>query len=207
MQSFKPAVLFGALLFTGMLAAQTPDPSQAPAAPAEAPAPRVQSPNPGTGGVKSGQLPSSDPLTSEQQTAKLKADAEHISDMQAAAFARQLNLTPAQIVKLKPILAERQQKLRDAFAQTDPLVDRRTKMEQIRVETQTKIEGILFPVQKTQYERLIAARAGSRPVRPNRPPSRPVIQSPGVTPAAPAVPAAPPATQAAPAPPATPQSK
>jgi pilus assembly protein FimV len=220
MQSFKPAALFGALLFTGMLTAQTPEPAQAPK-PTQAPADQAL-PNPGTGGGPA-QLPNPDPLTREQQDAKVKADAEHISDMQTQVFARQLNLTPTQIQRLKPILAERQQELRDAFSQTDSLVDRRVKTEQIRMETQTKIEGILNPVQKTQYQRLIAAHRGGRPISPNRlagtpmapgahiAPTRPVIQPAGPAPAAPAAtpvtPAAP-ATQAAPAPPAaTPQTK
>jgi Spy/CpxP family protein refolding chaperone len=213
MQSLKPAVLLGALLFTGMLAAQTPEPAQTPTA-----KPQVL-PNPGTGGAASGQLPSPDPLTQEQQSAKVKADAEHISDLQTQSFARQLNLSPAQVQKLKPILADRQQAMRDAVAATpDSLVNRRTKMEQIRVDTQAKIEGILTPAQKAQFERLILAHRGGVSVRTSRParapmapgahvaPTRPTIQpAPGPSPAAPAVTPAAPAPPAAPT--ATPQSK
>jgi len=204
MQSLKPAVLFGALLFTGMLAAQATaraqasDSSQTPAAPAKAPAARVQAPNPGTGGG-SGQLPNAAPLSREDQIAKIKADANHMSELQAEAFARQLHLTPSQVKQLKPILVERQQKLRDAVAQTpDSEVDRNAKIDKIREETQTKIEGILYPPQKAQYERLIAAHRSARSPRATRPAGTPMA------PGAQRAPTASPATPGAPAPQATP---
>jgi hypothetical protein len=216
MQSLKPAVLLGALLITGMLAGQTPEaapnPAQAPAAPAQAPAAVVQSPNPGQGGVPT-EAPA--PLTHEQQEAKVKADAARVSELQAQALARQLNLTAAQVVQLKPILAERQKKLRDTVSQApDSLPDRRAKLEQIQAETQAKIKGILYPPQKALFEKLLASRRGGRSIRTNRPAG--TSMAPGVRTAPtrpkgviqPAAPAAPPATPATPAPPAAaPQSK
>lgn len=204
MQSFKPAVLFGALLISGMLAAQTPEPSQAPAVPAQAPAAVVQSPNPGQGGTPTEAPP---PLTREQQEAKMKADAERISELQTQALARQLNLTPAQLVKLRPILAERQKKLRDTVTQSTEITpERRAKMEQIQTETQAKIEGILYPPQKALFERLIASRRGGRSIRAGRPAAPSAIPGAHTAPARPlrrplpgssTVPAAPTATPAA----------
>lgn len=157
MRRFTTAVLFGALLSAGMLGAQSPAPDATVHTPAQAPA--AANPNPGQGGLAPGQLSSVTPNSPDDAVKRLQQDADRNADLQAQAFARRLDLTPAQILRLRPILAERQKELRslvDSTATPDP--ERRAKMQKVQQETQLKIRTILTPEQKIRFDQLIAIR-------------------------------------------------
>ena len=214
---FTAPLLFSTLLLTATLAAQTPDaPQGPPQTPAELAAPGQQ------------QVPPAQ--TREQQEAAVKAGAAHMADMQANAFARQLNLTAPQIARLRPILADRDQQLRSLVVANEEeetpaaLAERRAKALKIQEDTELRVKGILTPAQRAQYDRLIelhraqrtrrsAAIAANRRARlglqtPAAPatPADPSAAPAATAPAAPAAePSTPPATPATP--PAPPQPK
>jgi len=231
MQRFNAQLLFGALLLTGTLAAQTPaapDTTKAPAAPAQAPS--GYDPNKLPPGMAGPAPQPPGPQTREEQEAEVKARADHMAELQVNAFARQLNLTPAQVVRLRPILADRQKEMRALVVASDTetpaaAAERTVKVEQIQKTFETRIKLILDPIQRAQYERALAIhqsertrRAGmaaaNRRARLGAPPAAPVAASgsagaPAAPPAAPAAaaPSAPSTPAAPPAPAAPPQSK
>jgi hypothetical protein len=213
MRRFTSPILLGALLSTGMLGAQSPAPDATVHTPAQAPAP--VNPNPGQGGLAPGQLSSVTPNSPDETVKRLQQDAEHNADLQAQAFAHQLDLSPAQMIRLRPILAERQKELRGLVDSSGaPDAERRAKMQKVQEETQVKIRTILTPEQKIRFDRLIAMRekqrerraamsaaAASRrtPVAGAGPAAPAATDAPATAPAEPAAPAAPPTSPAAPA--------
>jgi hypothetical protein len=137
-----------------------------------------------------------------------------MAELQVQAFGRQLNLSTAQVGRLRPILAEREKELRGLVAGKEEdetptaTAERQAKALKIQQETETRVKTILTPTQRAQYERLIALHRAQRARRSaaitaNRR-SRLGLQPSG-TPAAPASPADPAATPATP--PAAPQPK
>jgi hypothetical protein len=215
---FPAPLLFGSLLLTGVIAAQTPDASQAPTqTPAQVAAPPQQ------------QVPPA--RSREEQEAAVKAGAAHMADLQVQAFARQLNLTAAQVARIRPILDERDTQLRSLVLKEEDetptaIAERQAKALKIQQDTETRVKAILTPTQRAQYERLIelhraqrsrrsAALAASRRSRmgipaPVAPADRAYPADPSAAPAAapeatPPTPAAPPAPPTAPA--APPQPK
>jgi hypothetical protein len=211
MLRFKVPALFAALLYTGFLGAgllsggqldaQTPDAT----VPEQGPPPVIQRP---------AEHPDQKPLTPEQRDQQVRDQSERVTALQATAFGRQLGLTPAQVQKLKPILAERQKELRALVSSTEaPNPERRAKMQQVQAATQVKIENILDPTQKMRYRQLIAMHTGERTRRSAAAARRPVlgltppsVVTPAGTPASPDAPAATPAPAAPPAPATPPQA-
>ncbi len=159
MRRFTTPLLFGALLSAGMLGAQSPAPDATVHTPAQAPV----YPNPGQGGLAPGQISSVTPNSPDDTVKRLQQDADRNADLQAQAFARQLSLSPAQVTRLRPILAERQKELRGLVDSTEaPDLERRTKMQKVQEETQLKIRAILTPEQKIRFDQMIAMRQRQR---------------------------------------------
>ena len=205
MQRLTIPVLFAALVAAATVSAQAPAPNatvQTPSqasdqAPASAPVP---------GG---GQLTAPAQKTPEEARKALELQAQQVSEMQARAFAARLGLSPAQLVKLRPILADRQKRLRGLVDSTEaPEADRRAKMQQIEAESEMHIKTILTPEQRRRYEALTArsrAQRARHAALPGASRRAPVITG---TPDGSATPAAGPAGNApaaSPAPPAAPQ--
>jgi len=200
MHRFKTPLLLAAVLTTATLRAQAPAPHATVQAPTQAPAIAVP------GG---GQLPAPIPQSPEDARKAVEARAERVFEMQARAFAQRLKLTPSQLTKLRPILADRQKKQRALVDSTDaPQQDRRAKMEQVEEDFEARVKTILTPEQRRQYEALItmhraqqsrraALAAASRhphpQVAPAAPasPGTPATTAPALTPASPGTPAAP----------------
>ena len=193
--TFFAAVLAATLLVAGVLGAQ---------AGAQAPGPdaTVQAP-PQAGLPGGGDLLNQKQLTPEEQLAQTKAQAAHMQELQAQAFARHLGMSPMQLQQLRPILAERQKQLHtimSADGRYSP--EQRAKAVQIQADTQARIKAILTPEQKDQYDRLIAARDAQRSRRSAAKAAAPAKRPAGSAdaPASEAAPATAPETTPAPAP-------
>jgi periplasmic protein CpxP/Spy len=75
-----------------------------------------------------------------------------------------LKLTPDQVTKIKPILADQQTQMTalrgDQSLSQD---DRMAKMTKIRTDATTKINAILTPDQQTEYKKMMAEMGARRP--------------------------------------------
>jgi periplasmic protein CpxP/Spy len=75
-----------------------------------------------------------------------------------------LKLTPDQVTKIKPILADQQTQMGalrgDQSLSQD---DRMAKMTKIRTDATTKINAILTPDQQTEYKKMMSEMGGRRP--------------------------------------------
>jgi hypothetical protein len=82
---------------------------------------------------------------------------------QARRMANKLGLTSDQESKLEPILADRQQQVESAQADTTlAQKDKRVKIRSIRQESDAKIEAILSDTQKQQYEQMKESQKAKR---------------------------------------------
>ena len=130
MHTLKATIFLGAFLSTGMLMAQAPDASQAPAQNA----PQTQ--------AESGRHHHApDP------------------DKQAKHLAKELNLTKDQVAQIAPILADRQQQMESLRADGSLAPqDRHAKAKTILQDTTSKIEAVLNDGQKQKFEQMLAER-------------------------------------------------
>ena len=82
---------------------------------------------------------------------------------QAKKMAKALSLTPDQVAKIEPILADRDQQVQSLRSDTTLAPnDRKAKMHAIRQDTDTRIEAILNDTQKQQYEQIKQSRKANR---------------------------------------------
>ena len=82
---------------------------------------------------------------------------------QAKKMAKALALTPDQVSKIEPILADRDQQVQSLRSDTTLAPnDRKAKMHGIRQESDTQIEAILNDTQKQQYEQIKQSRKANR---------------------------------------------
>jgi periplasmic protein CpxP/Spy len=82
---------------------------------------------------------------------------------QAKRMAKQLSLTPDQVSKIEPILADRDQQVQSVRSDTTLASnDRKAKMHSIRQESDSRIEAILNDTQKQQYEQIKQSRKANR---------------------------------------------
>ena len=89
---------------------------------------------------------------------------------QAKKMAKQLGLTPDQVSKIEPILADRDQQVQGLRSDTTLAPsDRKAKMRGIRQDSDTRIEAILNDTQKQQYEQIKQARRASKHEQPAPP--------------------------------------
>jgi len=78
---------------------------------------------------------------------------------QAKKMAKALSLTPDQVSKIEPILADRDQQVQSVRLDTTLAPnDRKAKMHGIRQESDSRIEAILNDTQKQQYEQIKQSR-------------------------------------------------
>jgi protein CpxP len=85
-------------------------------------------------------------------------------DRQLKHLTRELGLSPDQQGQIKPILADRQQKMQ-ALMQDQSLSgeDRRSRFQAIRQDSQSRIEAVLNDQQKQKFEFMPARRHGNGP--------------------------------------------
>jgi periplasmic protein CpxP/Spy len=105
---------------------------------------------------------SAPPATSAQSPAQRPT---HVPNPrhQAKRMAKQLGLTPDQVSKIEPVLADRDQQVQTLRADTTLAPgDRKAKMHGIRQESDTRIEAILNDTQKQQYEQIKQSRKANR---------------------------------------------
>jgi periplasmic protein CpxP/Spy len=89
---------------------------------------------------------------------------------QAKKMAKQLGLTPDQVSKIQPILADRDQQVQGLRSDTTLAPsDKKAKMHSIRQESDSKIEAILNDSQKQQYEQIKQTRKANRHQQPAAP--------------------------------------
>jgi protein CpxP len=82
---------------------------------------------------------------------------------QAKKMAKQLGLTPDQVSKIEPILADRDQQVQGLRSDTTLAPsDRKAKMHGIRQDSDSRIEAILNDTQKQQYEQIKQTRKANR---------------------------------------------
>lgn len=82
---------------------------------------------------------------------------------QAKKMAKALNLTPDQVSKIEPILADRAQQVQSLRSDTTLAPgDRKAKMHGIRQDSDNRIEAILNDTQKQQYEQIKQSRKANR---------------------------------------------
>jgi protein CpxP len=82
---------------------------------------------------------------------------------QAKKMARALALTPDQVSKIEPILADRDQQVQSLRSDTTLAPNnRKAKMHGIRQDSDTRIEAILNDTQKQQYEQVKQSRKANR---------------------------------------------
>lgn len=89
----------------------------------------------------------------------------HVVDpqRQAKRMAKKLGLTPDQESKLEPILADRDQQLQSARADTTLAPkDKRAKLRGINQDSDAKVESILSDTQKQQYEQMKQDRKAAK---------------------------------------------
>jgi protein CpxP len=82
---------------------------------------------------------------------------------QAKKMAKELGLTPDQVSKIEPILADRDQQMQAVRSDTTLAPkDRHAKAHSIRQDSDNKIEAILSDTQKQQYEQIKQSRKTNR---------------------------------------------
>jgi periplasmic protein CpxP/Spy len=112
---------------------------------------------------------SAPPATSAQSPAPRPA---HVPNPrhQAKKMAKQLGLTPDQVSKIEPILADRDQQVQSLRSDTTLAPsDRKAKMHGIRQDSDSRIEAILNDTQKQQYEQIKQSRKANRHQQPAAP--------------------------------------
>ena len=112
---------------------------------------------------------SAPPATSVQAPAQRPA---HVPNPrhQAKKMAKALGLSPDQVSKIEPILADRDQQVQTLRADTTLAPsDRKAKMHGIRQESDSRIEAILNDTQKQQYEQIKQSRKANRHQQPATP--------------------------------------
>jgi hypothetical protein len=78
-------------------------------------------------------------------------------------MAKTLGLSPDQVSKIEPILADRDQQVQSLRSDaTVSSSDRKAKMHGIRQESDSRIEAILNDTQKQQYEQIKQTRKANR---------------------------------------------
>jgi protein CpxP len=89
---------------------------------------------------------------------------------QAKKMAKELGLTPDQVSKIEPILADRDQQVQGLRSDTTLAPgDKKAKMHGIRQDSDSRIEAILTDTQKQQYEQIKQARKANRHQQPAAP--------------------------------------
>jgi Spy/CpxP family protein refolding chaperone len=82
---------------------------------------------------------------------------------QAKKMAKALSLTPDQVSKIEPILADRDQQVQSLRSDTTLAPnDRKAKMRSIRQDSDSRIEALLTDTQKQQYEQIKQSRKANR---------------------------------------------
>jgi protein CpxP len=82
---------------------------------------------------------------------------------QAKKMAKELGLSPDQVTKIEPILADRDQQVQSLRSDTTLApTDRKAKMHGIRQDSDSRIEAILSDTQKQQYEQIKQTRKANR---------------------------------------------
>jgi periplasmic protein CpxP/Spy len=112
---------------------------------------------------------SAPPATSAQAPAQRPA---HVPNPrhQAKKMAKALGLTPDQVSKIEPILADRDQQVQGVRSDTTLAPnDRKAKMHGIRQESDSRIEAVLNDTQKQQYEQIKQSRKANRHQQPAAP--------------------------------------
>ena len=123
------SMLLGALLSTGVMLAQSPDPSQQSTAP------------------------------QATQSAHARGHHTKDPDKQAQHLGKKLSLSSDQVAQIKPVLENRAQQMQALRADTSlSKQDRRTKAQAIMQDSKTKIEAVLNDQQKQQFEQMLAQR-------------------------------------------------
>ncbi len=89
---------------------------------------------------------------------------------QAKKMAKELNLTPDQVSKIEPILADRDQQVQGLRSDTTLAPsDKKAKMHGIRQDSDSRIEAILTDTQKQQYEQIKQAHKANKHQQPAAP--------------------------------------
>jgi periplasmic protein CpxP/Spy len=82
---------------------------------------------------------------------------------QAKKMAKELGLSPDQVSKIEPILADRDQQVQSLRSDTTLAPsDRKAKMRGIHQDSDSRIEAILNDTQKQQYEQIKQSRKANR---------------------------------------------
>jgi len=105
---------------------------------------------------------SAPPAASAQQPAQQPA---HVPNPrhQAKKMAKELSLTPDQVSKIEPILADRDQQMQSVRSDTTLAPnDRKAKVHGIRQDSDSRIEALLNDTQKQQYEQIKQSRKSNR---------------------------------------------
>ncbi len=111
--------------------------------------------------------------SAEAQTRRRPANPER----QAQFLARQLGLSRAQQAQIRPIIADRQQRIE--ILRTDQNLtprDRRARVRGVMQDSRSRIEALLTDAQKQQFEQMLADRRarrqqqGQQPASPQQPP-------------------------------------
>jgi Spy/CpxP family protein refolding chaperone len=116
----------------------------------------------GLGNALLAQDQSAPPAVSAQSPAQRPA---HVPNPrhQAKKMAKALNLTPDQVSKIEPILADRDQQVQSLRSDaTLAPNDRKAKMHSIRQDSDSRIEALLTDIQKQQYEQIKQSRKANR---------------------------------------------
>ena len=107
-------------------------------------------------------------LLAQDQTAPPAVSAQspaHVPNPrhQAKKLAKALGLTPEQVSKIEPILADRDQQVQTLRSDTTLAPsDRKLKMHGIRQDSDSRIEALLTDAQKQQYEQIKQSRKANR---------------------------------------------
>ena len=137
MHLFKATVLLAALVTAATLAAQPPSPTQTQQSDTDLTA------------------------TPTPQAASAQNNMRHAPnpDKQAKRLSKELKLNHDQANQIRPIIADRDQKIEQL--RTDPSMaprERRARLQAIQQDSTARIEALLNDAQKQQYEQLISAR-------------------------------------------------
>jgi hypothetical protein len=202
--------LLVALLATGILRAQSPAQNQS-----QPKTPDLATPLPvpgGGAGLGPGGIPKPEDQhtpTIEETRRRIKEQGDQIADLQARRLASQLNLNEAQLNRVRAIFIDREDQLRKAVAPeaaaSEPLTpqQRQLKIQEIKDAALKRLQMVLNPDQRQQFETMMAHSTAERARRAaiaqrSRAPIAGSTPAPAATQQAPAAPAAAPA-------PATPQ--
>jgi hypothetical protein len=144
MYTKRMAVVLGLVMSAGMLVAQEPAGSQAPASSDAA--------------QQAGQT-----QASQGQTMQKRAHRERDPEKMAEHLGKKLNLSADQVAQIKPILADRQQQMSALRADTSlSQQDKRAKFKAVQQDSKTKLEAVMNDSQKQQFEQMMAERREKR---------------------------------------------